>query len=140
VRAPGHGILLLVVAAALACAGPSGPQAELDKRAGHLKQGIAREIDDPDRVASLCAVIDRLDANFDEHFETLQAKRRAATEASRRYDATDDELRSLLSELRDETLALRTVLVNGHYELREMVSEEEWRAILRHQEKVLGLF
>jgi chromosome segregation ATPase len=134
--ASGLGLLLVV-----GCASePSGPEAEVDRRLGEYAKLIDEKIQDPARAEDLKARLDVINARFDAQTEVVRRKQSELKEAARQYATSEEELERILSDLRRETLALRGVLQDGHYELRGFVTEAEWEEIVNHRRKILGIF
>lgn len=131
-------VTLLIMAA---CASePTGPEAEVDRRLDDYTKLIDKEIEDPARAENLKALIERLDAEFDRQAEEIRAKQRELKEAARSYQSSDAELETILADLRSESLALREVFQDGHFEVRDLMTEEEWKKIVNHRRKILGIF
>ena len=121
----------LVLCAGASCkSGPADPEEALAERTQDLKERIADEIEDPARADALYSALDRLNAAFREQSVVIRDKQHELREAARQYGATDEELQTILTDLRTETLAIRMVLEDGHFELRGSVTEEEWKAIV----------
>ncbi len=134
------GVAVLALGSVTCASKPSGPEAYVDKRVSELKELVAKEVKDPGRVQDLTAVLDHFDQEFNAQTKVVARLQKDLREAARRYDATDEELEMILSELRGEGLKLTEVFEMGHHDLRELVTQEEWTSIVNHQRKILGIF
>lgn len=137
--AAGAATLTLLFAAGCASK-PADPEADFDRRLDEYADLIDRKIEDPARAAKIKATLERLEKQYEQQSEAVQAKQQALTEAALEYRTTDAELQERLRDLEADALALRKTLQAGHFELRGLVSEKEWNEIVEHRRKVLGIF
>jgi len=136
----GTALTLALLITASCASKPSGPEANVDRRLDEYTKLIDEEIKDPERAEKMKALIERLNAEFDRQAEEIRARQRELKEAARSYQSSDAELETILAELRREALDLSKVLQDGHFELRDLVTEEEWKEIVNHRRKILGIF
>jgi hypothetical protein len=124
-------LLLLSLAVAPACSsGPKGPEEVFDARIEAYRTRIQSEIGDAERADQLRAVLARVEVEFDRRMTDLRERRLELRERARQYETEEVELEQLYSELGAETRALRGVLEDGHFELRDLLSEREWDVIV----------
>jgi len=119
---------------------PKTPEAYVDSRVSELKEVAAKEVEDPERIQEITTALDRLRREFEEQAKVVAGLKKDLRETAKRYDATDEELEAILVALQVEGLKLVDVFEEGHYGLRELVTEEEWAAIVNHEKKFLGIF
>lgn len=135
------GLAVGVAAASVACASkPRTAEARLDQNVEKYKERIRKEIDGPARAIELITTLDRIQATFEEQALVIERKRDELRNLARRYETTDQELEVVLADLQSQVVQLRSVLQEGHFELRDQVSADEWKAIIAERKKLLGIF
>ncbi len=134
------GIAVLALGSVNCAKEPKTPEAYVGKRVGDLKELVAKEVKDPDRAQEVTAAFDRVHQGFEAQAKVVAQLKKELRDAARRYDASDEEIEAIFVGLKAEGLKLVDVFEEGHYEVRELVTEEEWTAIVDHEHKILGIF
>lgn len=132
------GLTLVVV---VACA--SDPKSEAETTVEQLEgfeQMVQKTVDDPERSAQLKALFDGTSGEITEHSDLIKRKQAELKAAARQYETTDAELEVILADLRRELLAARGTLATLHFEIRDIVTRQEWDQIINHKSKLFGIF
>ena len=104
------------------------------------RENIVKEVDDPERVEQLLALVDTHEEKVAAIKEEVTVIREELARKNRDFNTSRSELQALYEQLYAKLDILLAAIRDDSMQMKQLCSEEEWDAIFTHRKPLFKIF